>query len=286
MAVSLIFSATGGTILAMVLERRDASVRSTSQIREVTSTRVLGAIPTVKRARRKRLSPQAQVLSKRRSLFVENLRGVWLQIYSSRETPGNIVLITSSVSGEGKSSVAACLARMLAQAGRRTAILDGDLRNPSVHRALGLSRLPGLAELVVDEASLYDVLQVDEASGAYCITAGAAVASPSDLLQTARLAQVLRELSAEFDVVIIDSPPILAVHDALILAKQADVTIMVVRWGKTRITAICTALQRMFDLSIPVEGIVLTMVDSRQYRLYGFSDAEIFSPGLRKYYHD
>jgi Mrp family chromosome partitioning ATPase len=90
----------------------------------------------------------------------------------------------------------------------------------------------------------------------------------------------------DFDAVIVDSPPVLAVHDAGILAQHVDTTIMVVRWGRTKTATFVTALQRMSDLNIAVKGIVLSMADSNTYGLYDYPDAEIFSCGLRKYYSD
>jgi len=86
--------------------------------------------------------------------------------------------------------------------------------------------------------------------------------------------------------VIIDSPPVLAVYDAGVVAQHADTTIMVVRWGDTKTATFVTALRRMSDLNIPVKGIVLSMVNSKKYGLYSYPDAEIFSAGLRKYYSD
>ncbi len=147
-----------------------------------------------------------------------------------------------------------------------------------------LQRSPGLAEVIAGEKELDEVLQGESASGAYVLAAGASVSSPGDTLESPRLRQILLALSVDFDAVIIDSPPVLAVYDAGVIAQHVDTTIMVVRWGETKTTTFVTALQRMSDLSIPVEGVVLSMANSKKYGLYGYPDAEIFSRGLLKYY--
>ena len=162
---------------------------------------------------------------------------------------------------------------MLALSGRRVVIVDADLRHPSAHRMMRLRKSPGLADVIAGEKKLDDVLQVERASGAYVLAAGASVSSPSDILESPKLRQIVLALSVDFDTVIIDSPPILAVHDACILAQHADATIMVVRWGKTKIPTFVTALRRMSDLDIPIKGIVLSMVNSKKYGLYGYPDA-------------
>ena len=163
-------------------------------------------------------------------------------------------------------------------------IVDADLRHPSVHRVLGLKQYPGLADLVEGSQQIDAVLQKDEPSGAFFVAAGAAVCSPADYLQSPKMLEILRDLSAGFDAVIVDTPPMLAVHDAGIIARHADMTIMVVRWGATRATTFVTALQRLHDLDIPVSGVVLSMVDRKKYGQFGYPDGETFARGLRNYY--
>jgi polysaccharide biosynthesis transport protein len=281
---AFVLSAIGGAILSLLLERNDSSIRSMAQIRSLTSARVLGAVPMLRQKRLDRASRQSEVLAARRSLFAESLRTAWFQIDATNRPPTKSVLITSSVSSEGKSKVAVSLACMLALSGRRVVIVDADLRHPSAHRMMRLRKSPGLADVIAGEKKLEDVLQVERASGAYVLAAGASVSSPSDILESPKLRQIVLALSVDFDTVIIDSPPILAVHDACILAQHADATIMVVRWGKTKIPTFVTALHRMSDLDIPIKGIVLSMVNSKKYGLYGYPDAEIFSTSLQKYY--
>jgi tyrosine-protein kinase Etk/Wzc len=108
--------------------------------------------------------------------------------------------------------------------------------------------------------------------------------SPADLLQSLKTAEVLEHLSERFDAVIVDTPPVLGVHDAAIVARHADMTVMVVRWGVTKEETFVTAMQRLHDLDIPVNGVILSRVNSRKYARYGASDEDAFAPSLRKYY--
>jgi succinoglycan biosynthesis transport protein ExoP len=276
--VAFLVSVTGGTILAVLLERRDWSIRSTVQLRQMTTARVLGAVPAVKQSWQLRRSPIALVLAEPTSMFAENLRAVWFQIDYSMQAHSKTLVITSALPGEGKTSIAASLARQLALIGRRVVIVDADLRHPAVHRVLGLKPHPGLAELLEGSQQIDAVLQKDEPSGAFFVAAGAAVGSPADYLQSPKTLEILRNLSMAFDAVIVDTPPILAVHDAGIMALHAGMAIIVVRWGATRAPTFLTALQRLHDLNIPI-GVILSMVDRKDYL-----DGETFGRSLRKYY--
>lgn len=283
-AAAFLIFATGGTILAVLLERRDESIRSTAQLRQMTTARVLGAVPAVKGAGRQTRSPPARVLAERQSMYVEHLRAVWFRIDHSRTAEAKTLLITSALPDEGKSCIAASLARMLALNGRKIVLVDADLRHPSVHQQLGLKQSPGLAEILEGTSALEDVLQVDAASGASIVTAGSPCSSPADILQSPNMRNILEVLSAQFDAVILDSPPLLPVHDAGILARQVDTTVMVVRWGATKETTFVAALQRLQDLDVPVGGVILSMVDRKKYDRYGYPGGDIFSAGMKKYY--
>jgi capsular exopolysaccharide synthesis family protein len=283
-ASAFLFALIGGTILAVLLERRDRSIRSAAQLRQLSGAPCLGAVPTLKRIGMFRRSPIAQVSAEPRSMFAENLRAIWFQIGHSVRPGATTLVITSALSGEGKTSIAISLARMLALGGRNVVVLDADLRYPKVHKALGFKRGPGLADLLDGSLEIEHALQQDAASGAFCMTAGAAVRSPADLLQSPRTPEVLRYLSARFEAVIVDTPPVLAVHDAAIVAQHADITVMAVRWGATKEETFTTAVQRLHDLDILVDGVILTRVNLRKYARYGAPDEDAFARGLRKYY--
>lgn len=285
LAVALLVSTTVGVTIAMLLERRDLSVRSTAQLRQMTPAPVLGVLPALRRAARLPQSPPARVLLDRRSMFVENLRALWFRIDHGHGLTRTVV-ITSSVPGEGKTSIATSLARLLAMSGRRVVIVDADLRYPSVHRVFALRRSPGLSEWINDSVPISEVLQKDRPSGACVVSAGRSSVPPADILQSPRVATLLAMLSGQFDFVIIDSPPVLAVHDAGIIAQLADLTVVAVRWGKTPATALGAALQRLHDFDIQMTGVMLTRVDERKYAKYSYGDSEAFSRQMRRYASD
>ncbi|WP_448188659.1 GumC family protein [Azospirillum sp. sgz301742] len=283
MATAVVMAAGGGGVLAVLLERADNTIQSTSQLRRLTPLRVLGTLPVI-RNRRRRQPPAQLVVEGGDSVYLEHLRTIALRAGAAGPTPVKVVLVTSSVSGEGKSSAASSLARMLALAGRRTIIIDADLRAPTMHRVFGLRRGQGLAEFIQEGLALEDIVQHDEASGADVITAGHCRGASADVLGSVRMQELIGHLAIVYDTVIIDSPPVLAVCDAHILARLADRTLLMVRWKSTQVSTLVTALQRLSDDNVPVDGIVLSQVDSKKYSLYGYSDSEIFSSGFRKYY--
>jgi capsular exopolysaccharide synthesis family protein len=282
-AVAFLAAVTGGTILAVLLERHDRSIRSMAQLRQMTTARVLGAVPAVKQSWQLRRSPIALVLAEPTSMFAENLRAVWFSIDYSMQAHSKTLVITSALPGEGKTSIAASLARQLALIGRRVVIVDADLRHPTAHRVLGLKKRPGLADLVEGSQQIDAVLQKDEPSGAFFVAAGIPVGSPADYLQSPKTLEILRNLSTAFDAVIVDTPPMLAVHDAGIMARHAGMAIIVVRWGATRAPTFLAALQRLHDLNVPV-SVILSMVNRKKYRQFGYLDGEAFGRSLRSYY--
>ena len=284
MATAVVLAAGGGGVLAVMLERADNTIQSTSQLRQITPLRVLGTLPVIRGRRRRQGAPAQQVVDGKDSVYIEHLRTVALRAGAAGPMPVKVLLVTSSVSGEGKSSAASSLARMLALSGRRTIIIDGDLRAPTMHRVFNLRRGPGLAEFIQKDLALEDVIVHDEASGCDVIPAGHCHGPSADVVGSSRMQELVGHLAITYDTVIIDSPPVLAVCDAHILARLADRTLMMVRWKSTQVSTLVSALQRLSDDNVPVDGIVLSQVYSKKYSLYGYSDSEIFSPGFRKYY--
>jgi len=164
--------------------------------------------------------------------------------FSTIDRPGQTLLVTSANPGEGKSTTAANLALVMAQAGKKVVLVDSDLRRPSVHRLFGLSNEQGLTNLLLStQSNVNGYAQRTRFDNLAVVTSGPLPPNPSELLASRRLDSIVENLKTQADIVVFDSPPILAVTDATILASKVDGTMLVIDSGKTR----SQALQRAKD---------------------------------------
>jgi Mrp family chromosome partitioning ATPase len=146
------------------------------------------------------------------------------------------------------------------------------MHNPTVHEALDMRRLPGLADLLVGRAAFQHVIRRDTASHAHVIQAGTPISNTTAALASSQMQWVLTALQQTYDYIIIDSPAALATADAQVLAKLADVTVLAVKWSETNRKTVLRALKMLSAASSRRVGILLTQVNLRRYRRYG-SDA-------------
>lgn len=188
------------------------------------------------------------------------------------------ILVTSANPSEGKTTTASNIAVTMAEAGRRTLLVDMDLRKPSVHRVFGFDRSPGLAELVlnsgseaVKEPTRLAAAYKTDIDNLYILPAGRAVPNPPEVLGGARTRDLLRYLSDSFDVIVIDSPPILAVADPILLSTQVDLSLVVVRAASTDWHAVDHAVGAIEDVGGVVGGCVVNDFDAkRAYSKYAY----------------
>jgi capsular exopolysaccharide synthesis family protein len=183
-----------------------------------------------------------------------------------------VVQITSPVSGEGKTTLSTHLALSVALAGRRTLLIDGDLRNPNAHRPFNLSDSPGLCELLRGEAVLADVLHPTAVAGLTVMPGGRWLDGTQQTLAASGLEGIFAQVRDEFDFVVVDSSPILPLTDPLLLARHADGVIVSLMQGVSRLPLVEEANQRMAVLGVRVLGAVLNGTPRRKYG-YGGSYA-------------
>src|SRR5262249_48283453 len=161
------------------------------------------------------------------------------------DRPPRVVLVTSALPGEGKSTMAMSLAQAIARSGQRVIVVDGDLRRPSVHRLSGVSAKPGLIEWLLGRNAPDEVIHSTGAPGVDVIPAGSQPQMPPNLLSSDRFRLLLRGLAERYDVVILDSAPVLAVSDTRVLATLAEKTLFVVRWASTSHKIAASALRQL-----------------------------------------
>jgi polysaccharide biosynthesis transport protein len=282
---SMLGSLTVGVLLAFVVEMMGRGFRSEEQIEKILGASSLGLIPAVKRGwgRRDRLS--IDVMKKPASAYAESIRNLYTGIrLSNGEEPPRVILIASSLPKEGKTTVVVSLAALLSSTGMKTIIIDTDMRKPTVHRVLQIAPGPGLAEYLTEQLTLEEIIQKESASGMSVITAGSHAISPPNLLGTDRMKELLQRLKSSYDVIILDSAPVLAVSDTRVLVRAVDRTVFLIRWEDTRRDVAKRGLQQIREAEGKVAGIMLTMVDFERYAKYRYGAFGHYYHRVEEYY--
>jgi succinoglycan biosynthesis transport protein ExoP len=257
-----------GTVLAMLREGSDRTFRLSEQIESATGLPVLAMVPNLRRS----AAPALDVLERPISPFSEALRRLYigLQISEDIRSP-KTVLFCSATPGEGKSTIAASLARMLASNGRRVLLIDCDWRSPSLHRLFRCHNRGGLVALLEhDTVAHEDVIHSDAQSGVDIITAGNFTPSSMHRLMSPRLQLVIEAFAKSYDLVILDSPPVLVGAEVLSLCRLVDKVVYAIRWGSTRREIALDGLKQIVEAHGDVAGVVLSRVDARRYRQYAY----------------
>lgn len=269
MLIAFCGSAAVGVSLAYTLQALDDRCYTVSELRnDLGSVSVLELVPSVRRRAFRSVSPIDAVVDEPRSVFSESLRNLQVTLLGSR-TPPRTVLFTSSLPGEGKTSLTLAFGRFLALAGRSVVVVDCDLRRSSVHGHLGGHAEPGLVDLIDGGAAgLSDILQVDGMSGMHYIASGQLRGNPPDLFSSQEMHDLIAKLSRRFDVVLLDSAPVLAVADVRCLHPLVDQTVFVVRWSVTKRQHAREALRRLQETGYPIDAAILNDVDPDSYHKY------------------
>lgn len=269
MSLALLLGLILGTGLAFLQERLDNSIKTPEDLSRHAGLPFLGPVPTIKEEE-KRVG--VRLFERHRSSPAEAYRSLRTSLqFSSSERPPQVILITSALPQEGKTTTAINLGYAFAQSEKEVVILDGDMRKPGFHKELGLDNGRGLSNFIVGTASLEEVLQPTDHPRLKVITCGPVPPNPSELLSSGRAKELLAVLKARFDLVIIDSPPVMAVTDPVILSKEVDGVVLVVKTFETSRLAVKAAKKQLADAGSKILGVVLNQVDSRREGYYYYS---------------
>lgn len=257
LAAGLLAGLLLGAASVVVREALDNTIATTESLTELTALPVLGAIPHDREGRRYLTSAVGEQshspLGEAIKLLRTNLR------YAAIGDRPRVLVVTSALPLEGKSSTALSLALSMAEAGTRTVLVDADLRRPCVAEACGLVQDAGLTNVLIGNAELADVMQ--QTGGHLAVlTSGPIPPNPAELLASARMGQVLAELAEHYEAVIVDSAPLLPVADTVGLAPHAQAVLLVVRAGKTPRDRVAAAADALRTVGVRTLGAVLTMV--------------------------
>ena len=283
-AVGFTASLMLGTLLALLLERFDNGLRSARQVEQTLGLHALGLVPKLDRLRRGQ-RPHQYLLAKPLSAYSESLRAIYTSLQLSNiDDPPRVVLVTSSLPQEGKTTLAVSLCTFAALSGRKVMLIDGDLRHPNVHRELGGGHENGLIEYLAGERNLDEVTLVNEETGISYLPVKRQTANPTELLGSRRMRELLTALRESYDFIVIDSAPLLGVTDTKLVSQLADKVLFATLWDKTSRDTALNALAHLREARGHVAGVVLTQVDLRRHAQYGYGDVGQYYGKYQKYY--
>lgn len=275
LALGLLLGLAAGVGVALARSALDTRLSNAADVSRITEAPVLGAILDDPRAAKDPLTVRANPKSPESESF-RSLR-TNLQFVNVGGASRSFV-VTSSIPGEGKSTVAANLAVSLAETGASVALVDADLRKPSVARFMGVDGAVGLSNLLAGMVELEDVMHRWGRSELYVLPSGRIPPNPSELLGSAEMEDLLRRLGEHFDYVILDTPPVLAVTDAVILSRLAGGTILVAAMRTVRTTDVAASLQALDGIARRLSGVVLNRAPSRGPDAYHYARYEYARP--------
>src|SRR5699024_6074741 len=204
-----------------------------------------------------------------RSPIAEQYRTIRTNLqFSSADNELKSLVVTSSGPEEGKSSSAANLAVVYAQQGKRVLLIDADMRKPTVHYTFRLDNLTGLSNLLVGEASLQDAVTFTDVENLDVIACGPIPPNPSELLGSKKMEQIIKEAKMSYDIILFDTPPVLAVTDAQILANFSDGSLLVVRSKKTENDQAQKSIDVLQSSAAKFLGTVLNDVEKKKANYY------------------
>jgi exopolysaccharide transport family protein len=283
---ALVVSAVLGMGLALVVEFLDSGFRSLSQVEMVTGMPTLALIPSLRGTDREHRRPHEIAVERPNSGYGEAIRTIRTGLLLTQvDRPPRTVMVCSAVPGEGKTSLALSLGCSAARSAQKAIVIDCDLRHSSLHNYLGCPNKVGLTDYLAGQTSLEDVVEIDPRSGVHFITAGSRAPNPVDLLGSQEMKKLLVRLASLYDLVVLDSPPLLPVSDALVLARVVDKTIYAIRWEKTKRETAMSGLKVLLDAGADIIGVVLTQVDLRKHATYDYSDSGYYYSGSYKNYY-
>jgi succinoglycan biosynthesis transport protein ExoP len=273
-----------GLLLAALREVLDVSIRTSEALQEFGGAPVIGAINFDSAAKKAPLIVGDQVHSVRAEAFRQLRTNVR---FLDAADPVEVIAVTSSVTGEGKSTTASNLALVFAETGVKVVLVDADLRRSKVADYLGIEPLIGLTDVLVGRCDLDDALQAWGSDNIVALPSGSTPPNPSGLLGSPAMHELVAELRRRFDIVILDTPPVVPVTDATVVATYVDGVMVVFRHGKTRRAHLATSLRLLRGVNARVLGFVLNMKplkgrEASGYGRYGYRGDRAAEPAARR----
>lgn len=286
-----------GVGLIFLLEMLDNGLTTGAQVEAelrvpfIASVPILqpGVLGTLRKLTGGNVSPQDYLVEKPLSSFTESYRTLRSSIVLSNvDREQKVVAITSALPGDGKTTSTYCLGRLSAMSGAKTIIVDCDLRRRLLSKALNEEAKvsKGLLQHLSGEAELSDIILKDEKTDCDILPLAKTNYTPSDVFGSVAFKNLISKLRETYDLVIIDTAPILPVADTRTLAKLSDTVVLVAKWRRTKKDAVASAIDIVEDVGAHLSGVLLTQVNPNARSRYGYGDYGYYYSSYRKYYVD
>jgi len=293
----LMLGLTSGVGLAFLLEGLDNTVRTTEQAQLISGLPPLGMIPMGSRTAREGANAKRLVIAtskeavelitqvRPQSQMAESYRALRTSLLlSNLGSPPKVIMITSALPQEGKTTTSINCAVVLAQKGVRVLLIDADLRRPSIHKTLGMGPRSGLSNVLTGSATLEQAITRSAIlPNLSVLPAGTPPPNPAELLASTNMRDVLEELREQYDHIVVDTPPTLSVTDAVVLSPRADAIVLVIRSGQTTKQALRRSRDVLLQVNAKVSGVLLNAVDLSSPDYYYYYE---YKSKYSRYYRD
>lgn len=282
--LSIFLGAFLGTLLALLRNMMRSGIKDATQIENELDLPVYATVPRsiIQESRIKLLKKKKNIpilaVKDSGDIAIESLRSMRTAIhFALMNATNNVIAISGPAPEIGKSFITTNLATILAQGGKRVLVIDGDMRRGYLHKYFNAEIQPGLAELLNHQNSYEDIVQTSTVDNLYFVTRGKSPVNPSELLSTDQFKTFLDQASAHFDHILIDTPPVLAVTDGIIIAQYAGVNLLIARHGKTQIKELEITVNRFEQANVKVNGVILNDVQKGAAGSYGYNYAYAYT---------
>jgi capsular exopolysaccharide synthesis family protein len=283
MAGSVVVAGFLGLMLVYLLQLTDTTVRSGDEIRLLTGLPCLALIPEVRQRALGHLKIHDYVVRRPLTAYAEQVRSLRVGISLDIDHP-QVITVTAARPAEGKSLITLALGRSAQLGGERVLIVECDVRQPSFQYRLGGDASGGLLEVLRGEANWRDMVQSDVMTGMKFIAAGKPGGDILGLFLSDKMRQILMEMREDFDIILLDAPPVEAMTEARVAATLSDATLLCVRWRSTHIKTLQHAIELLCDAHAKIIGTVMTRVDPRVHLRSGHADSGVYHRRYKAYY--
>ena len=287
--ISVILGSLAGIAIVFLLDRLNNTFRSPNQLEELSGENVLGVLPAIGN-RMKRNDIVTYFREKPASSLAESIRNLRTSIlFSNIDKPPKVVMFTSSVPREGKSTSSMLVALTSRQMGKSAIIVDCDLRLPALARLLDAADgKPGLVSVLEGAVEVEDAVFQDPDTGLHVLMTRGSERSNSinaaDVLSSKKFEELITKLTQMYDLVILDTPPVLVVTDARIISKLADAVVYAVRWDETPRGAVLEGLKELKNIDAPMAGVVMTLINEEKASRYSYEGYSYYKGRYKDYY--